>query len=244
MRLQKATMKKQKVTNSAESPHGRWYADACGTAFGLELLGERWAMLIVRELMFGPRRFTDIRADLPGLSAKVLTERLAGLEASGVVTRSTAPEPAPAQLYGLTDWGYAAEPILQAIGRWAAASPLHDPTLPLSPVSFMLSLRTMLDAAAARGMSVVTVFEIGTAQFTARLDDGAMPVQRGATERPDLRFKAQTAPPLAAVFYGDLAPEAVGVEVFGDAALCRDLVALFNLPKAQANVACPRPGED
>ncbi len=240
MRLQKATMKKQKVTMSAKSPHGRWYADACGTAFGLELLGERWAMLIVRELMFGPRRFSGIRADLPGVSAKVLTERLAGLEANGVVVRSTAPQPTPAQLYGLTEWGYAAEPILQEIGRWAAASPLHDPTLPLSPVSFMLSLRTMLDTTAARGTSLVIVFEIGAAQFTARLNDGAMPVQRGAAERPDLRFEAQAASPLAAVFYGDMAPEAVGVEVFGDAAQCRDFVALFSLPKAQANVACPR----
>ena len=132
------------------------------------------------------------------------------------------PSQTPAQLYGLTEWGYAAEPILQEIGRWAAASPLHDPTLPLSPVSFMLSLRTMLDRAAARGTTLVTVFEIGTAQFTARLDDGAMPVERGAAERPDLCFKAQAAPPLAAAFYGDVAPEATGVEVFGDAAQCRD----------------------
>lgn len=240
MRLQKATMKKQKVTKSATSPHGRWYADACGTAFGLELLGERWAMLIVRELMFGPRRFSDIRAELPGLSSKVLTERLAGLETNGVVLRSTALQPAPAQLYGLTEWGYAAEPILQEIGRWAAASPLHDPTLPLSPVSFMLSLRTMLDRAAACGTTLDIVFQIGTAQFTARLDDGAMPVERGAAERAGLRFKAQAAPPLAAVFYGDVAPEAAGVEVFGDAAQCRDFIGLFNLPQPQADVAHPR----
>lgn len=194
--------------------------------------------------MFGPRRFSDIRAELPGISSKVLTERLAGLEANGVVVRSTAPQPTPAQLYGLTEWGYAAEPILQEIGRWAAASPLHDPTLPLSSVSFMLSLRTMLDRAAARGTTLVTVFEIGTAQFTARLDDGAMPVERGAAERPDLCFKAQAAPPLAAVFYGDVAPEAAGVEVFGDAAQCRDFIALFNLPQHHADVACPRPRAD
>ncbi len=223
-------MKKQKVTKSAESPHGRWYGDACGTAFGLELLGERWAMLIVRELMFGPRRFSDIRANLPGISAKVLAERLAGLEANGVVLRSTAPEPAPAQLYGLTEWGYAAEPIMQEIGRWAAASPLHDPTLPLSPVSFMLSLRTMLDSGAARGMTVVTVFAIGTAHFTARLADGAMPVTRGAAGDFDLRFDAPAAPPLAAVFYGDMAPEAVGVQITGAPELHRAYTSLFNLP--------------
>ena len=232
MGLQKATMKKQKVTKSADSPHRRWYGDACGTAFGLELLGERWAMLIVRELMFGPRRFSDIRANLPGISAKVLTERLAGLEVNGVVVRSEAPEPAPAQLYGLTEWGYSAEPILQAIGRWAAASPLHDPTLPLSPVSFMLSLRTMLDREAARGMSLVAVFAIGTAQFTARLSDGEMPVERGAADMPDLRFEAEGAPPLAAVFYGDVAPEAVGVNVTGSSSLSEAYLALFNLPNS------------
>ena len=187
-------------------------------------------MLIVRELMFGPRRFSDIRANLPGISAKVLTERLAGLEANGVVRRSTAPEPTPAQLYGLTEWGYAAEPIMQSIGRWAAASPLHDATLPLSPVSFMLSLRTMLDSGAAQGMTIVAEFTIGTAQFTARLADGAMPVTRGTTEAPDLRFEAPAAPPLAAVFYGGMAPEAVGVQVTGDPRLHRKFTALFNLP--------------
>jgi len=231
-------MKKQKVTETAKSPHGRWYQDACGTALGLELLGERWAMLIVRELMFGPRRFSDIRANLPGISAKVLTERLAGLETNGVVIRSTAPEPVPAQLYGLTEWGYAAEPIMQAIGRWAAASPLHDPTLPLSPVSFMLSLRTMLDPAAARHVAATAVFAIGNARFTARLADGQMPVTRGATEAPDLRFEAPAAPPLAAVFYGDAAPEAVGVQTTGDPDLRRAFISLFNLPSAYVSPKC------
>jgi len=215
----------------AESPHGRWYADACGTAFGLELLGERWSMLIVRELMFGPRRFSDIRASLPGISAKVLTERLTGLEAHGVIVRSTAPDPTPAKLYGLTEWGYAAEPIMSELGRWAAASPLHDPTLPLSPVSFMLSLRTMLKCDAARGVKAVAQFSIGTAQFTACLENGAMPVTRGQTNASDLQFTASAAPPLAAVFYGNVAPETIGVEITGDAGLCQRFVDLFELPR-------------
>lgn len=223
-------MKLQKETKPANNPHGRWYGDACGTAFGLELLGERWSLLIVRELMFGPRRFSDIRANLPGISAKVLTERLAGLEANGVVLRSTAPEPAPAQLYGLTEWGYAAEPVIQELGRWAAASSLHDPTLPLSPVSFMLSLRTMLDAEAAQGMEAKALFTIGTAQFTARLANGAMPVLRGGTEKPDLQFEAPAAPPLAAVFYGGVAPETVGVQITGIPNRVRTFISLFNLP--------------
>ena len=223
-------MKLQKETKSAKSPHGRWYGDACGTAFGLELLGERWSLLIVRELMFGPRRFSDIRTNLPGISAKVLTERLAGLEANGVVLRSTAPDPAPAQLYGLTEWGYAAEPLIQELGRWAAASPLHDPTLPLSPVSFMLSLRTMLDTEAAQGMEAEVLFTIGAARFTARLANGAMPVMRGNAKEPDLQFEAPAAAPLAAVFYGGVAPETVGAQITGAPDMVRRFISLFNLP--------------
>ena len=224
-------MKSQKVTRSAENPHGRWYDDACGTAFGLELLGERWSLLIVRELMFGPRRFSDIRASLPGISAKVLTERLAGLETYGVVLRATATEPAPVRLYGLTEWGYAAEPIIQELGRWAAASPLHDPTLPLSPASFMLSLRTMLDHRAARGLVAQVGFDIGSASFTARLAEGEMPVTRGHPEAPDLLFAADAAPSLAAVFYGDVPPQEVGARIEGDENLVRRFVGLFNLPQ-------------
>lgn len=244
MRLQIATMKLQKETderNSSErpadrGPHGRWYADACGTAFGLEILGERWSLLIVRELMFGPRRFSDLRSALPGISAKVLTERLAGLEANGVLLRETAPEPAPVQLYGLTRWGYDAEPIIQELGRWAAASPLHDPTLPLSPVSFMLLLRTMLDHRAARDMQLVVAFTIGTAQFTATLAGGEMPVERGLPGAADLRFDAPGGPSLAAVFYGGVRPEEVGVTIHGDAARIAAFTGLFTLPPKASQI--------
>ena len=121
----------------------RRYDDACGTAHALDLIGERWALLVMRELMLGPKRFGDIRADLPGISANTLTQRLEGLEASGLVVRRRLPPPASAQVYELTRWGYEAEPIVQTLGRWAARSPGHDPTLPLSGTSLMLSFRTM-----------------------------------------------------------------------------------------------------
>ncbi|MBO0664292.1 helix-turn-helix transcriptional regulator [Jiella sp. MQZ9-1] len=224
-------MESQKVTKSDNGPHGKWYGDACGAAFALELIGERWSLLIMRELMLGPRRFSDIRADLPGISAKVLSERLAGLEAYGVLVRRTVPEPTPARLYELTKWGYAAEPILLELGRWAAASPLHDPRLPLSPVSFMLSLRTMLDRAAARDLSAVVVFAIGTVRFTACLKDGEIAIERGETVPADLRFTAPSGPVMAAVFYGRAAPSDVGVVIEGDPALARRVIAFFDLPR-------------
>src|ERR1700741_3963444 len=133
--LRKATMKLKKETGigrggAAEGQgapegrvaptgrHGRWYDDACGTAFALELIGERWALLIVRELMLGPRRFNDLRGALPAISAKVLTERLEGLERAGVLARRRLPPPVASRVYELTEWGYRAEEVILALGRW------------------------------------------------------------------------------------------------------------------------------
>src|SRR3954468_15141234 len=98
-------MKSQKIIRSEEGLRKRWYDDACGTAFALELLGERWSLLIVRELMFGGRRFSDLRASLPGISAKVLTERLEGLEAARVIRRGELDQAPGVKVYELTEWG-------------------------------------------------------------------------------------------------------------------------------------------
>src|SRR6478672_7449157 len=145
-------MKLEKITNKSAALDKRWYDDACGTALGLELLGERWSLLIVRELMFGGRRFGELKGSLPGISANVLTQRLEGMEASGILTRRKLPPPASVQVYELTRLGYAAETAIKELGRWAAQSPLHDPMLPLSAASLMLSFRTMLDAKRAEGI--------------------------------------------------------------------------------------------
>ena len=99
----------------------------------MELVGERWSLLIVRELMFGPRRFSDLRASLRGISAKTLTERLEAMQNAGIAQRRELPPPGKVQVYELTEWGYRAEVALMELGRWAALSVRHDPTLPLSP---------------------------------------------------------------------------------------------------------------
>src|SRR5215204_2592046 len=130
-------MKSQKDTKEGLTAPRRSYEDACGAAHALDLVGERWALLVMRELMLGPKRFSDLRADLPGISANVLTQRLEGLEASGVLVRRRLPPPASVQVYELTPWGYESEPIFQALGRWAARSPQHDPSLPLTAVSLV-----------------------------------------------------------------------------------------------------------
>src|SRR3954469_12022161 len=111
-------MKSQKETNEGLTAARRSYEDACGAAHALDLVGERWALLVMRELMLGPKRFTDLRTDLPGISANVLTQRLDGLVAGRVIARHSLPPPASAHVYELTRWGYESEPIFQALGRW------------------------------------------------------------------------------------------------------------------------------
>ena len=219
--------------------HGKWYQDACGTAFAMELVGERWSMLVIRELMLGGRRFSDLRASLPGISAKVLTERLAGLEQSGLLMKRKLPPPAASQVYELTEWGYFAEPAIQELGRWAARSPEHNPQLPLSPVSFMLSLRTMIDHAAARSFDATVGFTVSGESFLAELKDGKMPVRRAepgpVNPEADAWFEADEPLPLLRVFYGnqplDEAERAGGVTLTGDKALAKRFAALFSLPE-------------
>ena len=160
----------------------------------MELVGERWSLLIVRELMLGARRFSDIRASLPGISAKVLTERLGSLEEAGVLVKRQLPPPGKAQVYELTAWGYAAEPLLQEAGRWAAQSSAHDPTLPLSPVSLMLSMRTMLDKARVGELAGRRVgFAIGEETFVAEPGEGELPIRRGDPADTDAVFRAPVA---------------------------------------------------
>lgn len=127
-------MKLKTITKKAARRPRRRYDDACGVAHALELIGERWALLVVRELLLGPKRFSDLRADLAGISANILTQRLDQLETAGVLYRRKLPPPASTQVYELTRWGYESEPMIQALGRWAARSPAHDPRLPLSAV--------------------------------------------------------------------------------------------------------------
>ncbi|WP_404801225.1 winged helix-turn-helix transcriptional regulator [Acuticoccus sediminis] len=101
---------------------GRSYAVPSGVAHALDLVGERWTLLVMGELMLSPKRFTDLREGLPGISANVLTQRLAKLEASGIVERCRLPPPA-GRAYALTTWGLEAETILKELDRWAACSP-------------------------------------------------------------------------------------------------------------------------
>jgi DNA-binding HxlR family transcriptional regulator len=224
-------VKLKKITKRTER---RRYEDACGAAHALDLVGERWALLVIRELMFGPKRFSDLRADLPGISANVLTQRLEGLEEAGILIRRRLPPPAAAQVYELTPWGYESEPIFQALGRWATRSPKHDPRLPLSASSLLLSFRTMIDPARARGVSARVGLQLGSATYLLRLSGGRITARRGAIDDADLILRGSP-PVIAAAVYGGQPLETLErqgqIEVEGDRALAKRFLTLFPLPE-------------
>jgi DNA-binding HxlR family transcriptional regulator len=220
-------MQLEKITKHRKSEEKRRYDDACGVAHALELIGERWAPLVLRELMFGPRRFSGLRADLRGISANVLAQRLTELERRGLVRRKQLPPPASVQVYEATEWGLEAAPVIRSLGRWAVRSPRHDPGLFVSAVSIMMSLQTMFDATRAQGLNARVGFRFGEAAYVAEIGDGAIRVERGPTDDVDVLFDARPEE-IAAVLYGG-APLAT-VDVKGDLGLAKRFITLFPLP--------------
>ena len=189
-------------------------------------------MPLIRELLLGPRRFSDLKTSLNGISANVLSQRLDGLEKAGVLVRRKLPPPASVQVYELTSWGYEASPIFQALGRWAVRSPSHDPTRPFSPVSLMLSLRTMLSATAAGDLEASIALKMdGEPFFWKRSSDGDVHIGRGELEKPDLVVEASPSQIAAYIYAG--APLA-SLRVEGDLELAKRLPSYFPMPAKAA----------
>jgi len=215
------------MTKTRKKEEKRRYQDACGMAHAMELLGERWAMLVLRELAYGPRRFSELKADLPGISANVLTQRLAEMESRQLVRRTRLPPPASVQVYEATDWGLEAIPTIAFLGRWAARSPSHDPTLPMGHVSVMMSLQTLISPALAEGIDARIGFQFGHTGYVATVHDGRLDVERVAPDNCDVTF-AGAPNDIAAVIHGG-APFDL-IEVGGDLELAKRFVKLFPLP--------------
>lgn len=226
------------MSNRSRVAEKRWYDDACGTALALEFVGERWSLLIIRELMFGPRRFGELKANLPGISANVLTQRLEGLEEANILVKRKLPSALSVQVYELTQWGYLAEPVIQEMGRWSTRSRRHDVTLFFSPASAMMSLRTMIDREKARGMRLTMAFEFPTDSFVGELDDGQLVIRRGETDKADARFVTDPTT-FAFTVYAKWPFEQGEVEgklrLEGDRAAAQSFVDLFELPEKLAD---------
>ena len=221
-------MELEKVTKRRQTEDKRRYDDACGVAHALDLIGERWAPLVLRELMFGPRRFSELRADLPVISANVLSQRLTELEERGLVRRAQLPPPASVQVYEATDWGLEAAPVIRALGRWAVRSPLHDPGLFVSTVSIMMSMQTMFDRDRAGDLRARVGFRFGETAYVVEIGDGRIDVRRGDPAGADLLFTA-TPEAIAGLLYGGAPLDTVEFE--GDQALARRFTTLFPLPE-------------
>lgn len=210
----------------------RSYEDGCAAAHGLDLIGERWALLVVRELLLGPKRFTDLRAGLPGISPNVLTQRLDELERAAIVRRRKLAPPAAAWVYELSEWGMQLEPVVMALGRWAARSPFK-PQAGLGVDSLILSFRTMFDARAAEGFNATVQLKIGEDRFHARIARGHLDLIRGSVDHPDATIECEAGSLTAVVYAGRKFADAMrsgDLKVEGDKAVAKRFVTLFPLP--------------
>ena len=181
----------------------------------------------MRELMFGARRFSELKADLPGISANVLAQRLTELEQRGLVRKTKLPPPASVQVYEASDWGLEAAPVLRSLGKWAVRSLCHDPSLPVSHVSIMMSMQTMFDGQMAGQLRARVGFRFGNIAYVADIANGVIDIRRGDPEGANVLFAAEPSQ-IAGVLYGGAPLESVRVE--GDMELARRFVTLFPLP--------------
>ena len=158
-------------------PGLRTYGESCATSHALDLVGERWALLVVRELVYGPKRFTDLRRGLPNASPNVLSQRLRELEEIGVLRRRRLGPPVGAWAYELTDWGRELEPVLLGLNRWGDRSPLRDLSAVASPDSLMFALRSRFDAAADPDLEAAYLVRLGDHAFEVRVVGDEIQVQ-------------------------------------------------------------------
>jgi DNA-binding HxlR family transcriptional regulator len=212
----------------------RAYDDPCGIARALDLLGERWALLVVRELVLGPKRYTDLRAGLPGISTDVLAQRLRELEVAGVLHRTMLPPPASARVYELTERGHDLEPLLLELGRWGSHEPLPTAGRDMGVDALALALRTVFDPTAATDLDATVGLRLGDDRLAVRVRDGLLDLHRGEAEEPDAVLETDVAglrevlwrkrPLRDAVTAGD-------VHVTGDRTVVRRFLKLFPVPK-------------
>lgn len=170
----------------------RTYGDACAAAHALDLVGERWALLVVRELLFGPKRFSDLRNGLPNAGPNRLSQRLRELEQSGVVRRRKLGPPAGSWVYELTDWGRQLQPVLVHLGHWGRLSPFRDLDAGISVDSLMLALQGDFDPEASGSLTATYALVFGDDHVTVRIAEGHIDISRGEPSAPDATITTST----------------------------------------------------
>src|SRR5215213_6149938 len=217
----------------------RTYGDGCGIAHGLDLVGERWALLIVRELLLGPKRFTDLRGGLPSASTNVLTQRLRELDEAGIVRRRTLPPPAASSVYELTEWGRELKPIVLSLGTWAVRSPSFPEGAPVGTDSVVLALGTFFDPDAAADLEARYELRLDGSTFRVHIADREIEVDRGPAEAPVAVIEAGAMTFSSIVWNGrdiDDALRAGELRLEGDRSAVDRLLGLFPKPEPLARV--------
>jgi DNA-binding HxlR family transcriptional regulator len=209
----------------------RSYGDPCGIARALDVVGERWALLIVRELLLGPKRFTDLRAGLPHVGPDVLAQRLRELEHAGLVQRAKLPPPAAARVYELTERGRGLEPVVLALGRWGSQAPLPAQPGELGVDALVLALKTLFDPARADGLTGAAFeLRLGEEVFALHVGDGQLGASRGPATDPVATIATEPAV-LQQVLWHKRPLRASGLEIAGDRKAARLFLELFPLPR-------------
>lgn len=215
----------------------RSYGEACRFAYALDLIGERWALLVVRELLLGPKRFTDLREGLPHASPNILSERLRELEQAGVLHRRKLPPPAATQVYELTEWGAELEPVVTALGAWGARSPAPPEHREIGPDSIVLALRSLFDPEAAGDLEASYELRIGEDRYSVDVADGELTLTRGGAQNPSVAIEVGKAATLATVLTGQLrledALESGAAKLEGSKSAARRFLRLFPMPEPQ-----------
>ena len=208
----------------------RQYDDPCGVARALDVVGERWTLLVVRELLFGPKRFSDLVRGLPGMSQNVLSQRLRELAASGLVERRRMGPPVSGQVYELTERGAALRPVVVELARWGSRIPTTS-RADLSADALALALLTTFTPDGAEDVRITLV--LGDDRFAAEIAGGRLEIVRGDAARPDAEIRTDSAGLRSVVFGGRELADAVAAgdaEVRGDPVKATKFVQRFPRP--------------
>jgi DNA-binding HxlR family transcriptional regulator len=204
--------------DSSKTEAVRSYGQFCGLANALDLVGDRWALLVVRELALGPRRFTDLLGGLPGVSTNVLATRLRELERGGVIRRTVLDPPAASSVYELTEYGRELEPAMLALGRWGAKTLGPRGNRAIRSNWLVLALKAFFHAGA---VTSPRVYEVRLPGMRATLDVSPeqIEVRAAPSGQPDLVIEADVEGLIALLAVG--AADGVTVVAGEDSELAR-----------------------
>ena len=211
----------------------RTYGDRCGVARALDIVGERWALLVVRELLLGPKRFTDLRAGLPHVGPDILAQRLREFEQSGIVRRGTLPPPAGSRIYELTERGHELEPIVVALGRFGSVAPFPPGEAQIGVDAVVIALKSLFAAGAADGLSASYELRLGEQSFRIDVADGRIETVRGSAEAPQATIETDPGTLASVLWHGrklEEARRAGDIAIAGDRRAVTRFVGLFPLP--------------